>query len=164
MLRITKLLALIGAGAYLVAVSFTMLDILLRSMGLGTVHGVTDLTELCVIAGAMLAIPYVFMTDQHVAINLFTDKLPAATQIGLRICASILGIIFLAGVLWFSAHQAISDYFAGDRSQTIGIPMVWYWLPFLVGVALSVAATIAQGIFLIHRRKLPANENDEVTL
>ena len=81
MIRATRLLALAGTFAFLAAVALTIVDIGLRSLSTGTVKGAVDLGQLCVMFGAMLAIPYGFMTDQHVAIDLFTDRLPVRLQI-----------------------------------------------------------------------------------
>jgi TRAP-type C4-dicarboxylate transport system permease small subunit len=155
MTRATQILALAGTLAFLAAVGLTIVDILLRSVSTGTVQGVVDLGQLCVMIGAMLAIPYGFATDQHVAIDLFTDNFPVKVQVALRVFAALLGAAFLAGVFWFSLQQALIEHAGGDRSQTIGIPMIWYWTPFLTGIGLSVLATLAVAADLV-RNGLPA--------
>lgn len=155
MTKSTRILALAGTAAFLVAVGLTMVDIALRSFGLGTVAGAVDLGQLCVMIGAMLAIPYGFATDQHVAIDLFTDRMPVRVQVALRVGAALLGAAFLAAVFWFSLQQALLERAGGDRSQTIGIPMTWYWAPFLLGIGLSALATLAVAVDLL-RHGLPA--------
>lgn len=158
MTRAMRFLALAGTLAFLAAVGLTIVDIGLRSVSTGTVSGVVDLGQLCVITGAMLAIPYGFMTDQHVAIDLFTDQLPVKVQVFLRIIAALLGAVFLSGVFWFSLQQAFIEHAGGDRSQTIGIPMIWYWVPFLIGVGLSIIATLAVALDLL-RNGLPVRNS-----
>jgi TRAP-type C4-dicarboxylate transport system permease small subunit len=149
-----RFLALAGTLAFLAAVALTIVDIALRSVSSGTVRGAVDLGQLCVMIGAMLAIPYGFISDQHVAIDLFTDKLPVRVQVWLRVLAALLGAAFLGGVFWFSLQQALIEIAGGDRSQTIGIPMIWYWTPFLAGIGLSVVATLAVAADLV-RNGLP---------
>ncbi len=161
MTRATRFLALAGTLAFLAAVALTIVDIGLRSVSTGTVHGAVDLGQLCVMTGAMLAIPYGFMTDQHVAIDLFTEKLPVRIQIALRVFAALLGAVFLAGVFWFSLQQAMIEIAGGDRSQTIGIPMALYWVPFLLGIGLSAISLLAVALDLL-RRGLPATRVEEV--
>jgi len=161
MIRATRLLALAGTLAFLAAVALTVVDIGLRSFSTGTVKGAVDLGQLCVMFGAMLAIPYGFMTDQHVAIDLFTDRLPVKLQVALRVFAAILGAAFLAGVFWFSLQQALIEIAGGDRSQTIGIPMSWYWAPFLVGIGLSVVSLVVVALDLL-RNGLPSTRVEEV--
>jgi TRAP-type C4-dicarboxylate transport system permease small subunit len=138
--RLLKLLSLAGTVAIVAGAGLTMTDIGLRSVSTLTVKGMVDIMQLCVLIGAMLAIPYGFLTDQHVAIDVFTDRMPAGVQVALRIVAAALGALFLGAVAWFSFWQAMTEY--GDRSQTIGIPMIWYWTPFLAAMALSVLANI----------------------
>ncbi len=138
---------------FVAGVLLTMTDIFLRSVSTLTVEGMVDIMQLCVLTGAMLAIPHAFLSDQHVAIDLFVERLPEKVQLALRIFAALLATVFLSGVLWFSYQQALNE--AYDRSQTIGIPMTWYWTPFLIGIALSVFANLALMVQL-WRRGLPA--------
>lgn len=151
--RILRAVSLASTITFVVGVLLTMIDILLRSASTLTVPGMVDIMQLCILTGAMLAIPHAFLTDQHVAIDIFADKMPTGVQLILRVAAAFLAIAFLSGVLWFSLQQAINE--SGDRSQTIGIPMTWYWAPFLAGIALSVFANVILAIQL-WRRGLPA--------
>ena len=142
MKKATTYLALAGTGALIVAVALTVLDIALRSVSTLTVKGLTDIVTLCTMVGAMLAIAYGFATDQHVAIDVFTSRMSQGVQRVLRIVSALLGAAFLGGVLWFSTLQALTEYGYGDRSQSIGIPMIWYWIPLLVGVAFAALACL----------------------
>lgn len=139
--RLLRLLSLAGTAAIVAGAALTMADIGLRSFSTLTVKGIVDIMQLCVLTGAMLAIPHGFLTDQHVAIDVFAGRMPAGVQVALRTGAAALGMLFLVAVTWFSFQQAMAE--SGDRSQTIGIPMFWYWTPFLAGMALSVLANIA---------------------
>ncbi len=130
-------LALGGTLAFLVAVGLTVSDIVLRTVSTLTVRGLTDIVTLCTMIGAMLAIPYGFAADQHVSIDVFTSRMPERLQAWLRVMAAILSLLFLAGAAWFGFEQMLSAWSYGDRSQSIGIPMVWYWIPLLVGIALG---------------------------
>jgi TRAP-type C4-dicarboxylate transport system permease small subunit len=138
--RALRAVSLAGTAAFLIGVALTMTDIGLRSVSTLTVKGVVDIMQLCVLTGAMFAIPHGFLADQHVSIDVFTNRLPGRMQLALRILAACLGALFLAGVVWFSFQQAIAEM--GDRSQTIGIPMIWYWAPLLIGIALAVVANL----------------------
>ena len=131
-----------GTLAFLVAVMLTVTDIVLRTVSTYTVQGLTDIVSLCTMIGAMLAIPYGFAIDQHVAIDVFTMRMPRAVQHWLRLASYFLAAAFLGAVFWFSVEQMLTVYEYGDRSQSIGIPMVWYWLPLLVGLAISVVVSL----------------------
>lgn len=151
--RFLRTVSFFSTATFVVGVLLTITDIVLRSVSTLTVPGMVDIMQLFILTGAMLSVPHAFLTDQHVAIDIFSDKMPAAVQLALRIAAAFLAIAFLSGVLWFSFEQAVNE--AGDRSQTIGIPMTWYWAPFLAGIALSVFANVVLALQL-WRRGLPA--------
>ncbi|WP_108660095.1 TRAP transporter small permease [Acuticoccus kandeliae] len=142
MTRTTLILALAGTLAFLVAVALTVVDIALRSVSMLTVHGLTDIVTLCTMIGAMLAIPYGFATDQQVSIDVFTSRLPRRVETGCRFFAAILGLVFLAGASWFGFQQMLTEYGYGDRSQSIGIPMVWYWIPLVAGLAIATLVNL----------------------
>jgi TRAP-type C4-dicarboxylate transport system permease small subunit len=153
--RFLRALSLLGTAALVIGVLLTMADIAVRSVSTLTVKGIVDIMQLCVLTGAMLAIPQGFMADQHVAIDIFTEKMPEKFQVMLRVAASFLAVIFLGAVLFFSYRQALTEFAGGDRSQTIGIPMIAYWTPFLAGIALAIVANIIVAARLV-RRGLPA--------
>lgn len=153
--RLLRALSLLGTTALVIGVLLTMADIAMRSVSTLTVKGIVDIMQLCVLTGAMLAIPQGFMTDQHVAIDVFAEKMSGKLQVMLRVAASFLAVIFLAAVLFFSYRQALTEHVGGDRSQTIGIPMIAYWAPFLVGIALAIVANIIMAVRLA-RHGLPA--------
>lgn len=148
----TYWLAIVGMVAIAVAVLLTVTDIGLRSVSRSTVPGLTDIVTLLVMTGALLSIPYAFVTDQHVAIDVFTTKLSDTAQRALGLFSAALAIIFLAAVLWFSTKQAALEYGYGDRSQSIGIPMIAYWIPMLLGLAVGVLANIWIAVRLVRGR------------
>ena len=136
------MLALLGTAAFLLAVGLTVADIAMRSVSELTVHGLTDIVTLCTMIGAMLAIPYGFATDQHVSIDVFTSRMPVGLQRWLRVFASLLAFAFLGGAFWYAIPQMMTAYTYGDRSQSIGIPMVWYWLPLLAGLGAAALVNL----------------------
>lgn len=137
MTRATLFLALAGTGAFLIAVALTVIDIALRSVSTLTVYGLTDIVTLCTMTGAMLALPYCCAADQHVSIDVFTSRMSPGVQRYLAVLSHLLGFALLSGVFWFASQQMLTEYGYGDRSQSIGIPMVWYWVPLLIGIGLG---------------------------
>lgn len=142
MTRPILFLALAGTGAFLIAVALTVIDIALRSVSTLTVYGLTDIVTLCTMAGAMLALPYCFAADQHVSIDVFTSRMSPGVQRYLAVLSHLLGFALLSGVFWFASQQMLTEYGYGDRSQSIGIPMVWYWVPLLIGIGLGALVNL----------------------
>ncbi len=134
--RVALVTALFGVGAYVAATLVTIADILARQWG-GAVPGVVDVVQLCILAGAYLVIPYTFLTDGHVSVDLLTAALPPRPARALKCLAAVLALVLLLPMLAKTYDSAMGQLAFGDRSQTIGIPMVWYWAPLVLGVGLS---------------------------
>jgi TRAP-type C4-dicarboxylate transport system permease small subunit len=91
-------------------------------------------------AAVFTAIPFAFFSDSHVVIEIATYRLrPRVTAI-FRAVAALAAMIFLGAAFWYGWEAAVQQHGYGDRSQTIGIPILLYWIPLLAGFALSVIA------------------------
>ncbi len=134
--RLCFVTAMVGFVALTGAVVVTMADIALRPSG-GAVPGVVDIVQLLVMAGAFLALPYTFVSDGHVSVDLLAQNLPARAAAFLRLGAAILGTALMALIMRYGWQSMMQQRRFGDVSQTIGIPMTWYWSPLLFGLALS---------------------------
>lgn len=131
--------ALAGVAAYGAATLVTVADILARQWG-HAVPGVVDVVQLFVLAGAYLVIPYAFLSDAHVAVELLTDRLRPTVRVLLKALAAVLALALLIPMLVKTYGSAMSQLALGDRSQTLGIPMILYWAPVVVGLGLSLVA------------------------
>lgn len=131
-----------GVALLVVAMLATVADIALRRTANVAVAGTIDITQLLVMAAAFMAIPFAFFADSHVSVELATDPLPPRAIAAFKALAAVLAAAFMAAVLRYGWDQALQQHGYGDRSQTIGIPILLYWAPLLAGSALSVAATL----------------------
>ncbi len=150
------------AGATLVTLADIGLRALSRAVDLVTgrppglaLVGIVDLVQLAVMAAAYLAIPFTFAGEGHVTVDMLYLRLPYRLRTLLRALAALLSCLFMAMILRYGIDQArlVAEY--GDRSATLGIPLVWYWLPLLLGAALSVVITAMQGTSLLLRSFQP---------
>lgn len=140
--RLTLWGAMAGMFALLGVVSVTTADVCLRrTLGI-TVEGNVDVTQLLVMAAASLAIPFTFMTNRHVVVTVLSDRLGARKQLLLKGIAALLSAAFMAIIFVYGWQQAALQVRMGDVSQTIGIPMIYYWVPLLTGTGMSAVVTI----------------------
>jgi TRAP-type C4-dicarboxylate transport system permease small subunit len=139
--RLSGIAALAGIAMLAVAMAITMADIVLRRLFAFAMSGTVDLVQLCIMSTAFLSIPYAFVRTSHVAIEAATDLLTECALALVKALAAFAGLGFMAAVGWFGLQQARLQYDYGDVSQTIAIPMLYYWLPLLAGAALAVLAT-----------------------
>ena len=54
--------------------------------------------------------------------------------------AAVVTLLLMLAITWYSFLQALIQVNQGDKSVTLGIPILAYWLPVLAGLALSSVA------------------------
>lgn len=138
--RVAVWFAATGVGALMLAIAVVMADIVTRKTLGFSIRGTIDLTQLAQVACAFLALPYVFLRESHVSVDAFTDRLPRGLRRVVRWVAAVITLVLMLAITWYSFLQAGMQVGQGDRSVTLGIPILAYWLPALTGMALSCAA------------------------
>jgi TRAP-type C4-dicarboxylate transport system permease small subunit len=96
--------------------------------------------QLLVMAGAYLAIACAFLHDGHVAVDLVSARLGPRLDAACRALGALLATGFMLAIARYGLDAALEQHAYGDRSHTMGIPILWYWTPLLLGAALSVLA------------------------
>lgn len=133
--------ALAGVLCYAAAALITVADIIGRRFD-APIVGVVDLVQLFVLGGAWLVIPFAFLRGSHVAVDLLVQAMPRLLAEATRHLTRVLALILLALMLSQCYQTFQQQLMFGDRSQQIGIPIAWYWVPLLVGLGLSIVAVI----------------------
>lgn len=138
-----EILAACGVVAYCAAAAISVADVLGRRLGMPIV-GVVDLVQLCVLSGAWLCIPWAFTAGAHVGVDFVLDRIPPGAARAFHLLAAAAAIALMALILWKSWGAWRMQALLGDRSQQLGIPMGFFWIPLLIGAAASLiaAATI----------------------
>lgn len=133
--------AIAGMLVMTVAILIVIADVALRHTVKISILGTVDITQLCVMAAAFWSIPYAYAVQGHVKVELFDALLPKSLVQVLDVFAALLGLLLMAGLGYYGGQQAIQHLQEGDSSQTLGIPMIWYWSLLVSGCFLSCAAT-----------------------
>ncbi len=138
-----------------VAVLVTTGDVILRKLAGISFDGNVDITQLMVMTAAFAAIPYAFVTGGHVAVPLLAERLPPRAQTVLLLMAALLSCAFMSAIAWFGYFKAMEEWGYGDRTLTLGLPKIWFWLPLLLGSGLSAVytalAAVRHGLALFSR-------------
>lgn len=129
-----------GVSLLLMCAVLNVGDIATRRLTTWNLTGMVDITQLMVMACAFMCIPYTFMREAHIDVDFITTHLPPRINSALMGVWSLAGALFMAAVTWYAGVAALQAYVNNDQSTTIGIPIVWYWVPLLFGCVLSVLA------------------------
>ena len=123
-------------------VAALMVDIAARKTVGFSILGMIDLTQLAQMACVFLVLPLAFLKESHVSVDFITERFPPRARAAIECFSALLAVALLAAILWYSWGQARIQVSQGDRSVTLGIPMAAYWAPLILGLALSIVASL----------------------
>jgi TRAP-type C4-dicarboxylate transport system permease small subunit len=139
------------AAVFLAAmVLLTVADIALRAFFRYPIQGMLELVELGLACTIFLALPAVFLRDEHLVV----DVIDHLVRPGIVRLLDLLGALVSLGVLVVMAWQMVplarTMHEFGDVTSDLSIPKLWYWIPVLLGVIASALATL---VFVFRLRK-----------
>lgn len=121
------------------------------------VDEVASFLELFVIFGGLA---YTFRTGGHVRVDLVTGRLPGRTRAWLRVTGLVLGVVFLAVVIWTTAQSALTASRYGRVSAVMLYPL---WAPMaLIPLGLALLAAVMLVALGAQLRALRSTRPDEV--
>ena len=138
---LTALAGLATAGLA-VAIAMVAADILVRKLLGRSLVGAVDVTELAVVIVAFLSIPLTFLRRGHVAVEIVTNALPQRGRTVLEAIGALVGGLLFLTIGIASLRPAQLSVAAGDVSQDLAIPLLWYWIPTIGGCFLATLAAM----------------------
>jgi TRAP-type C4-dicarboxylate transport system permease small subunit len=121
------------------------------------VDEVASFLELFVIFGGLA---YTFRTGGHVRVDLLTGHLPGRARARLRVVGLVLGLVFLAIVIWTTAQSALTAYRYGRVSAVMLYPL---WAPMaLIPLGLALLAGVMLVAVSAQLRALHAGRHGEL--
>jgi TRAP-type C4-dicarboxylate transport system permease small subunit len=131
------------AAVFLLAMMLlTVADVVLRAALNTPIRGVYELIELLLAGTFFLALPAVFLRDDHIVVNLIDDLAPRWVP-ALKRLASVLAVMVLAVLAWQGLLAAADSLLFNDVTADLGLPRVWHWTAVLVGLVASGLAALA---------------------
>jgi TRAP-type C4-dicarboxylate transport system permease small subunit len=160
--RAADVAALLAGFATLAIVLLVSYDVLMRyffDQPQLFVDEVASFLQVLVIFGGAA---YTFRVGGHVRVDLITGILRPAVRGWLRLGTLLLGVVFLAVVIWVTTHSAYTAYSYGRVSAVMLYPL---WLPMAFVPAGLALMELAMLVALVRQVKLalgPAARRDEV--
>ena len=150
-----KLFGYIAAFFLAAMMLLTVADVVLRSLFSCPLRGMLELIELGLACTVFIALPAVFLRDEHLVVDVI-DKLlkPSAVRI-LDLIGALLSLVVLAMMAWQMLPLARSMHEFGDVTSDLSIPKIYYWIPVLLGVVASALATL---VFIVRFSRRPPDK------
>ena len=139
------------AAVFLAAMMLlTVADVVLRAFFNYPIQGMLELIELGLACTIFLALPAVFLRDEHLVVDVI-DHLtrPSVVRI-LDLVGALTSVGVLVVMAWQMVPLARAMHEFGDVTSDLSIPRIWYWVPVLLGVVASALATL---VFIVRWRR-----------
>lgn len=120
----------------------TVADVVLRSFFAIPIRGTSELIELGLAASVFLAMPAVFLRDEHLVVDVVDQFASRPLVRLLDLAGAVISLAVLALMAWQMVPLAGTMAEFGDVTSNLSIPKLYYWVPVLVGVIASAAATL----------------------
>ena len=134
------------AAVFLAAMMLlTVADVALRAAVSAPISGVYELVELLLACTFFLALPAVFLRDDHIIVNVVDNLAPHRVPL-LRRLAAALAVVILGLMAWQGFVAARDSYEFHDVTAELGLSRVWHWTPLLIGVVGAGLAALAMGV------------------
>lgn len=135
-----RFLTRVAAVFLLGMVAINVVDVGLRESINAPIFGTHEIVVLMLAAVAFLAIPEVFLRDQHITIELIDQVVPARAVGWLRAFGSLCALVFVTLLAWHMVQPAL-DYVEFDEiTMDLQLPLIWQATLILTGIAGAVIA------------------------
>lgn len=121
---------------------FTTYAVIMRQVFDTPILGVIDVMELALVVCIFLAMPGVFLRDEHVVVDVIDQMVSPRTVRLLRLIGLVLTLGFLVLMITYMLQPALEKLDQHEVTMTLGINRFVHWIPIIFGFVLSIAATV----------------------
>jgi TRAP-type C4-dicarboxylate transport system permease small subunit len=121
---------------------FTTYAVTMRQVFDAPVLGVVDVMELALVVCIFLAMPGVFLRDEHVVVDVIDQMVKPKTVRRLRLLGLFLTLGFLVMMMTYMVQPAIEKLDQHEVTMTLGINRFNHWIPIIFGFAFSIIGTV----------------------
>jgi TRAP-type C4-dicarboxylate transport system permease small subunit len=120
----------------------TVADVFLRSFFSFPLRGVLELVELGLACTIFVALPAVFLRDEHLVVDVIDHLTRPSVVRWLDLAGAVVSLGVLVLMLWQMVPLARAMHEFGDVTSDLSIPKIYYWVPVLLGLLASALATL----------------------
>jgi TRAP-type C4-dicarboxylate transport system permease small subunit len=141
--RLARGLTWAAALCLVVMMAATVVDVVLRAAFNLPVFGTFEVVELTLVGVVFLALPEVFLKDQHVTVDVVDQVAAPGVVRLLKTAAALLTLAFVVVLGWNMLAPAGDAMRFGETTLDLKLPIWLFWTPMLIGMAASLVAVLA---------------------
>jgi TRAP-type C4-dicarboxylate transport system permease small subunit len=141
--RLTGRLSDAAAIAVAAMTFLTIADILMKNIFHRPISGTFELVELALVFAVFLGIPEIFRAQTNIVVDIVDHLFRPAAVRAFRIAGTLAALCFLVLLGWAVWAPARDTVDFPQSTQEAGISLTIFWIPILIGIALSILCTIA---------------------
>ena len=134
----------------------TIADVALRAAFNRPVFGAFEAVELLLVCVVFLALPKVFLNNDHITVDVIDQVAPAKVARTLKAVAALLTLVFVALLSWNMIGPAFDAMRFGETTLDLKAPIWVFWLPMLLGLGASLL-----GVLAVLRRVIGSSDDVE---
>jgi TRAP-type C4-dicarboxylate transport system permease small subunit len=131
-------------------VLLTVADVALRTFFSMPIQGMLELIELGLACTIFIALPAVFLRDEHLVVDVVDQLFRPAVVRALDLLGALVSLGVLLVMAWQMVPLARAMHEFGDVTSDLSIPKLYYWIPVLFGIVASALATL---LFIVRWRR-----------
>ena len=141
-LAAARFLTRVAAIFLLAMMALNVVDVGLRSGFNAPIFGTYEIIEFLLAAVAFLAIPEVFLRDQHITIELIDQVVPEGVVRWLKLIGGFVALVFVGLLTWHMTLPAREFIAFNDVTIDLHLPLIWKGSLVLAGFACAAVAAL----------------------
>ena len=151
--RVSDALLALAGTCFLLGMSVTVADVILRAAANRNVPAAIELTSLSIGLGALLSIPVCYGKRTHVTAKLLSEVSPSRFARPLGALGGLASVVFALMLLWIAGHDALSRIGSPETTADLGLSRAFAaWVVTAALAAGPIAAAVALWSHLRKRR------------
>ncbi len=152
--RLSDVLLALAGLCFLIGMSVTVADVVLRAVANRNVPAAIELTSLSIGLGALFSIPVCFGKRTHVTARLLSEISPSRFAKPLGVIGGVASVIFAMLLLWIAGQDTIGRIGSAETTADLGITRSSAALVIALALAASPIAALISLCTVIRFRKI----------
>lgn len=155
-----KTMAISGGVLFIALVAMSLVSIVGRKLGFGSVTGDIELMQAGTAVAATAFLPYCTLLGEHIKVDFFTENMRDSLKRPIDGVAELLLSLVAALLAWRTTLSAVAIHESGEVTTLVSVPL---WIPTLLlvpGLALMSVCALYRAFVSFHPGKtMPARKS-----